>query len=155
MKKLLYKSYHFLFFQIYHKGHINFFSRQKSKYIIEKPIFILWLKYSTEYVVRRWLENFYEKYRSYDGKDTQGILQFPRQLREITIYSYLCRHIWMGYHPTLKINVISLGKVLKLNPNTEDKQYTQFLQQYLTYHWENPDRRITKIKLDKFIQYKI
>lgn len=149
MKKLLFKSYHFLFFKIYYKGYIPFLSRQKSRQYIESPILILWLKYSTEYVIEQWLEDFYTRYITYDKKDTQGMLQFPGKLREMTLYSYLCRHIWMGYHPTLKNSPITLERLLKLNPNKKDKQYTQFLQQYLIHYWENPDKRITKNKLDK------
>lgn len=149
MKKLLFKSYHFLFFKIYYKGYIPFLSRQKSKQSIESPILILWLKYSTEYVIEQWLEDFYTRYITYDKKDTQGMLQFPGKLQEMALYSYLYSHIWMGYHPTLENNPITLERLLKLNPNKKDKQYTQFLQQYLTYYWENSDKRITKNKLDK------
>lgn len=154
MKKLLYRSYHYLFFKIYYKGHIPFLSRQKSKYTIESPIFILWLRYSTEYIIQKWLEDFYEKYKQYDGKDTQGLLQFPKKLMEISNYGYLYIHIWMGYHPTLSRNPIKLERILYLNPHKSDMSYAKFLERYLTNYWHNYGKCVTKSTLDNILYSK-
>ena len=143
MRKCIYKIYNKLF-------NIIYFNRYRYK-ILQSYIFIKGLRYSTEYVIEKWLENLYDNYKSYDGKNTMGMLQFPRHLREISIYSYLYNRIFMGYHPTLSKNPISLERILKLN-KIKDKKYSKFLSEYLTYHWNNIDKSITKNKLEIFIK---
>lgn len=153
MKKLLFRVYHKLFFRYWVRGKIANFSRDNSIKIIESSLFIGWLKISTEYFVEKWLKVLYKSIKEYDGKNTNSILLFPMNLRELTIYGYLINYIGMGYCPTLEKNPITLDKVLKLNPYREDKKWTLFLKEFLTYHWNNPDRRVTKNKLDGFLKH--
>ena len=149
MRKLSYKIYHKLFFYFWIKGSINFFNPSKSKDIIESKIFISWLRLNTKYFIEKWLESLYKAIKEYNGQDTKGILQYPSQLKEIARYSYLVRHIGMGYHPTLKTNPITLQEILDLNPYKKDTNWTLFLKNYMSQYWNNPDRRITRNQLNK------
>ena len=151
MKKFSYNVYHRLFFYFWRKGSITLFSRTKSRDIIESKLFISWLRFNTKYIIEKYLENFYKSIKNYDRVNTNGILQFPNILKEISIYSYLVRNIGMGYHPTLKNDPIFLEEILDLNPHKDDKEWSVFLEDYLTYHWSNPKIRITKSKLNNIL----
>lgn len=153
MKKLSYRIYHRLFFYFWSRGSINFFNISQSRVIIESKLGISWLRFNTKYVIEEWLKSFYESVKKYDGDNTDGILQFPSRLREMSIYSYLVSNIGMGYHPTLKTNPIFLEEILDLNPYKKDKTWTIFLEKYLTHHWTNPGARITKSKLNNILNH--
>jgi hypothetical protein len=109
------------------------------------------LRYNTKYIIKLWLESLYKYINEYDNTDTKGILLFPKRLKEISHGSYLRLQIWMGFHPTLNSNPITLEEILKLNPYKHDKKWTLFLNTYLSYYWDNPQRTITKNKLDTML----
>jgi hypothetical protein len=128
------------------------FGLRTSRVIVTLLPFIWWYRQATKYYLITMLEAFYQKIKKYDFKDTNGILQYQKKLRETTKYGYLTRFIGMGWHPTLKLMPISVKTLLKLNPKKEDKQWSMFLEIYLNYHWKNPKRAITKNKLDTFLE---
>jgi hypothetical protein len=149
MRKISFLIYHKLFMYFWIKGTIGFFAKSRSKKIVESKLLISWLRFNTKSIIKLGLDDLYTTIKKYDGKDTDGILQFPKRIKAKATYSYLIRNIGMGYHPTLKHNPISLDEVLKLNSNKKDIKWTLFLKEYLTYHWDNPDKCITKSILDK------
>ena len=152
MLKFLYTHYHKRFFYYYRKTTLPPFGLRDSKIIVTLLPFIWWYRQATKYYIIMMLEAFYEEVKKYDFKDTNGILQFPKKLRSVTKFGYLTLFIMMGWHPTLKRMPISVKTLLKLNPKKEDKQWSMFLEAYLNYHWKNPQRAITKNKLDKFLE---
>lgn len=151
MKKFSINLYHKLFFYFWRKDEIIFFSQSIIKNIIESKLFILWLRFNSKYIIKQCLDSLYIAIKEYDRENTNGILQYPKHIRNITIYGYLINHVGIGYIPTLKSNPISLKEVLKLNPDKKNSQYSEFLYEYLTYHWNNPNIRITKNKLNQMI----
>ena len=153
MRKYLHYYYNKLFFKAYHKGKFLPFSTSFSMKIASSSLAILWLKTATKYNIQLFLKDLYSKYLEYDMENTKGILQTPKLLRGMSLYSYLTLMIYMGWHPTLKSNPISLLEVLKLNPYKKDKKFTEFLNNLLTYHWENPNKCITKNRLNNILQH--
>ena len=152
MKKYLYYYYNLLFFKYYKENKIPIFSLDYSRKIVSSYLATLWLKVATEYILQLHIKSLYSTYLNYNGIFTNGILQTPKHLRELSLYSYLHSRIWMGWYPTLQSNPISLLTILKLNPYKKDKKFTAFLNILLTYHWDNPDKSITKIKMDSMIK---
>lgn len=147
MRKLSFTVYHKLFMYFWRRGNINLLPRYRS--IVESRLLVSWLRFNTKSIIKLGLDDLYTTVKKYNGKDTDGILQFPRRIRQMTTNSYLVRNIWGGYLPTLKHNPISLDEILKLNSNKKDIKWTLFLKEYLTYHWDNPNKCITKSILDK------
>lgn len=152
MKKILYCLYNKLFWCWYRKGKISGFSPSTSRKIAESKFFKKWLRISSKYIIECWLDSFYHKLKNYDLENTNGILQFPKHLKEIATYGYLVNSIWMGWHPTLKPEYsISFEEILKLNPYKKDKEYHEFLTVFLHRHWSKPKNSITKHELDSFL----
>jgi hypothetical protein len=146
--KYIYLIYHYLFFQAYNKY------KYRYKWVAETYLAIKLLKYSTKYSIYRNLESFYFLYKEYDGLNPKGMLLCPRRIKKMSEASYLYNHIWIGYHPTLKSNPISLNEILELNLHKDDKPYTIFLEKYLKYYWEGPHRCITRWALNDMMGIK-
>ena len=151
MNKIIYKFYDKLFFYFYQKNQLTYFKKTIYRKIIESKLFIFLLKKSTKYILKEWLTYFYCDVKNYDRINTNGILQFPKIIKNVSTYSYLFKRIILGYHPTLISNPITLKEILFLNPYKKDKQYTIFLKKYLTYYWNNSNKHITKSLLDKIL----
>ena len=150
IRKWLYKRYNYLFFYLY-KENFNYSVNRIIKWISKSKLGIKWLKIATKYYLYLWLKDLHKSYTEYKGNDTKGILQTPKHLYNMAKYSYLYDRIWMGWHPTLKSNSITLKEILKLNPYKTDKKWNLLLTTLLTHYWNNPDKCITKTTLDKFL----
>lgn len=152
MKKYLYYLYHLLVFKAYSRGKVLHFSLHFSRKIASSKLAIGWLRIATKYIIQRYLEEIYLKYLTYDRVNTNGLLQAPKILKTLSIGSYLYRVVWVGWHPTLEENPISLREVINLNPYKRDSRFTIFLNNLLETHWDNPNKSITKTQLNNLVE---